>query len=411
MTMQTDSAAGNFRLSMLISDTRYRSYTFQLVAMILLFASVGYLISNLIFNLQTAGLSISYEFLEEPAGYDINQRLIEYNSQSTHWRASVVGVLNTLLVAVVGCFFATIFGVLAGVLRLSNNWIIAKIMAAYVEIFRNVPVLIWILIINAIFLVSLPQPKAFKARGGNPPEAEMFLDAFAFTGRGIYMPKPVLQTGGMLVLGIFLLSLFVMFAYRRYARSLLYSQGRDLPTFWPSLGILFVPAIVIYFVIAATGELPIVLEYPALKGFNFKGGLWARGSFVALTFALAIYTGAFIAENVRAGILAISKGQTEAAASLGIRPNRIMSLVVLPQALRVIIPPMISNYLNLTKNSSLAIAVGYMDITGTLGGITLNQTGRAIEAILLLMAFYLFISLSISAIMNVYNKSVAIKER
>ncbi len=376
MTMQTDSAAGNFRLSMLISDTRYRSYTFQLVAMILLFASVGYLISNLIFNLQTAGLSISYEFLEEPAGYDINQRLIEYNSQSTHWRASVVGVLNTLLVAVVGCFFATIFGVLAGVLRLSNNWIVAKIMAAYVEIFRNVPVLIWILIINAIFLVSLPQPKAFKARGGNPPEAEMFLDAFAFTGRGIYMP-----------------------------------QGRDLPTFWPSLGILFVPAIVIYFVIAATGELPIVLEYPALKGFNFKGGIWARGSFVALTFALAIYTGAFIAENVRAGILAISKGQTEAAASLGIRPNRIMSLVVLPQALRVIIPPMISNYLNLTKNSSFAIAVGYMDITGTLGGITLNQTGRAIEAILLLMAFYLFISLSISAIMNVYNKSVAIKER
>ena len=233
MTMQTDSAAGNFRLSMLISDTRYRSYTFQLVAMILLFASVGYLISNLIFNLQTAGLSISYEFLEEPAGYDINQRLIEYNSQSTHWRASVVGVLNTLLVAVVGCFFATIFGVLAGVLRLSNNWIVAKIMAAYVEIFRNVPVLIWILIINAIFLVSLPQPKAFKARGGNPPEAEMFLDAFAFTGRGIYMPKPVLQTGGMLVLGIFLLSIFVMFAYRRYARSLLYSQGRDLPTFWP----------------------------------------------------------------------------------------------------------------------------------------------------------------------------------
>jgi general L-amino acid transport system permease protein len=284
-------------------------------------------------------------------------------------------------------------------------------MAAYVEIFRNVPVLIWILIINAIFLVSLPQPKAFKSRGGNPPEAEMFLDAFAFTGRGIYMPKPVLQGGGLLVVGVFFLSIVAMFLYRRHARNLLYSQGKDLPTFWPSVGILFAPAILSYALMAFTSELPIVLEYPALKGFNFKGGIWARGSFVALTFALAIYTGAFIAENVRAGILAISKGQTEAAASLGIRPNRIMSLVILPQALRVIIPPMISNYLNLTKNSSLAIAVGYMDITGTLGGITLNQTGRAIEAILLLMAFYLLISLSISAIMNVYNKSVAIKER
>jgi general L-amino acid transport system permease protein len=198
-----------------------------------------------------------------------------------------------------------------------------------------------------------------------------------------------------------------MFAYRRYTKLALYAHGRDLPRGWPSLAILFVPAILVYFVMGS----PIGLEYPELKGFNFKGGIWARGSFVALTFALAIYTGAFIAENVRAGILAISKGQTEAAAALGIRPGRIMSLVILPQALRVIIPPMISNFLNLTKNSSLAIAVGYMDITGTLGGITLNQTGRAIEAILLLMAFYLAISLGISAIMNVYNNSIKLKER
>ena len=407
MTSINDPKPESFQLSQLINDTRYRSYTFQFVALIVLFFLVGYLYLNLVENLRTAGLDISYEFLGEPAGYDINQRLVEYNSQSSHWRASVVGVLNTLLVAFVGCILATIFGVTAGVLRLSNNWIVAKLMAVYVEIFRNVPVLIWILIINAIFLIALPQPKAFKSRGGNPPEAEMLWDSFAFTGRGIYAPKPVFETGSWVVVVVFILSIIGMFAYRRYTKFALYTHGRDLPRGWPSLAILFVPAILVYFVVGS----PIGLEYPELKGFNFKGGIWARGSFVALTFALAIYTGAFIAENVRAGILAISKGQTEAAAALGIRPGRIMSLVILPQALRVIIPPMISNFLNLTKNSSLAIAVGYMDITGTLGGITLNQTGRAIEAILLLMAFYLAISLGISAIMNVYNNSIKLKER
>ena len=404
MAMNSEAPSGSFRLSMLINDTRYRSYTFQVIALLVLFALFGFLISNLLENLRNAGLDISYQFLGEPAGYDINQRLIEYDSQSTHWRAALVGVLNTLLVAVVGCFLATVFGVVAGVLRLSNNWIVAKIMAVYVEIFRNVPVLIWILIINAIFLISLPQPKAFR---GENAEASMLFDAFAFTGRGIYMPKPLFLEGSWVVIATFVLSVIGVFVYRRYARNQLFQYGRDLPVGWPSLAILFVPSIVIFFLAGS----PIGIEYPELKGFNFKGGIWARGSFVALTLALAIYTGAFIAENVRAGIQAISKGQTEAAASLGMKPGRIMGLVILPQALRVIVPPMISNYLNLTKNSSLAIAVGYMDITGTLGGITLNQTGRAIEAVLLLMAFYLAISLSISAIMNVYNNSIKLKER
>ena len=397
----------SFRLTQLIDDTRYRSYTFQFIALVLLIFSVGYLYANLVANLKVAGLNISYEFLGDPAGYDINQRLIDYTSQSTHLRASVVGLLNTLLVAFVGCFLATIFGVTAGILRLSNNWIVSKLMAVYVEIFRNVPVLIWILIINAIFMISLPQPKAFKVRGDNPPDAEMLFDAFAFTGRGIYVPKPIFEAGSWVVALVFFLSFIGVFVYRRYTKSVLYSQGRDLPRGWPSLVIFLLPTTLTYFLMGN----PIGLEYPELKGFNFKGGLWARGSFVALTLALAIYTGAFIAENVRAGIQAISKGQTEAAAALGLRPGRIMSLVILPQALRVIIPPMISNFLNLTKNSSLAIAVGYMDITGTLGGITLNQTGRAIEAILLLMAFYLFISLSISTIMNFYNNSIKLKER
>ncbi|MDA8688836.1 ABC transporter permease subunit [Rhodobacteraceae bacterium] len=404
MSLSAQADVSEFRLSMLINDKRYRSYTFQFLALMVLICLMAFLGWNLMQNLAAAGLNISYSFLGEPAGYDINQRLIEYNSQSTHWRASVVGVLNTLLVAFLGCLMATIFGVFAGILRLSNNWIVAKIMAVYVEIFRNVPVLIWILIINAVFLAALPQPRAFR---GENPEATMLFDAFAFTGRGIYMPKPVLYDGGWIVIVAFISSLIAVLFYRRYARKTLFDHGVILPVLWPSLAILFVPTLAMFFLLGS----PIGLEYPALKGFNFKGGIWARGSLLSLWFALSIYTGAFIAENVRAGIQAVSTGQSEAAASLGLRPGRIMNLVILPQALRVIIPPLISNYLNLTKNSSLAIAVGYMDVTGTLGGITLNQTGRAIETILLLMAFYLTISLGISAIMNVYNNSIKLKGR
>jgi general L-amino acid transport system permease protein len=393
-----------FQFSMLLNDKRYRSYTFQFFALFILICAMAYLGKNLLENLAAAGLNISYSFLGEPSGYDINQRLIEYNSQSTHLRASVVGVLNTLLVAFLGCIAATFFGVTAGILRLSNNWIVAKLMMIYVEIFRNVPVLIWILIIHSVFLAFLPQPKAFR---GENPEATMLWDAFAFTGRGFYIPKPVFNDGSLIVIITFILSIIGVFAFRYYARQKLYSEGKLLETRWTSVAIFFIPTILIYF---ALGN-PITLEYPELKGFNFKGGIHARGSLISLWFALSIYTGAFIAEVVRAGIQSVDKGQSEAAGALGMRPNFIMNLVILPQALRVIVPPLISFYLNITKNSSLALAVGYMDITGTLGGITLNQTGRAIEAVLLLMLFYLVISLSISAIMNVYNRSIMLKER
>ena len=393
-----------FQFSMLLNDKRYRSYTFQFFALFLLICAMAYLGKNLLENLAAAGLNISYSFLGEPAGYDINQRLIEYNSQSTHLRASIVGVLNTLLVAFLGCIAATFFGVTAGILRLSNNWIVAKLMMIYVEIFRNVPVLIWILIIHSVFLAFLPQPKAFR---GENPEATMLWDAFAFTGRGFYIPKPVFNDGSLLVILVFILSIIGVFAFRYYARQKLYSEGKLIETRWTSIGIFFIPTILIYFALGS----PIDLEYPELKGFNFKGGLHLRGSLISLWFALSIYTGAFIAEVVRAGIQSVDKGQSEAAGALGMRPNFIMNLVILPQALRVIVPPLISFFLNITKNSSLALAVGYMDITGTLGGITLNQTGRAIEAVLLLMLFYLVISLSISAIMNVYNRSIMLKER
>ena len=404
MVLPTDPSAAKFTFSMLINDKRYRGYTFQFTALIILIFAMAYLGWNLTQNLTAKGLNISYQFLKVPAGYDINQRLIEYTSQSTHLRASMVGVLNTLLVAFLGCIMATVIGVFAGILRLSNNWIVAKLMAIYVEVFRNVPVLIWILIVSGIFIVALPQPRSFR---GENPEATMLWDAFAFTGRGIYAPKPIFNEGSSFVIVTFLLSFAAIFAYRRYARNKLYAEGVPLPTRWPSITLFFIPAIIVFF---AAGS-PIGMEYPELKGFNFKGGIWARGSLIALCFALSIYTGAFIAENVRAGIQAISKGQTEAAAALGMRPSFVMNLVILPQALRVIIPPLISQYLNLTKNSSLAIAVGYMDITGTLGGITLNQTGRAIEIVLLLMLFYLIISLSISAVMNFYNNSIKLKER
>jgi|TARA_R110000751_G_scaffold87623_1_gene173586 general L-amino acid transport system permease protein len=400
----SDPQQGSFRLSMLLNDTRYRSYTFQFIALILLIALMAFLGINLVRNLAEAGLNISYGFLNVPAGYDINQSLIDYNSQSSNLRAAMVGIINTLLVAFLACITATILGVIAGVARLSKNWLVSKLMSVYVEIFRNIPVLIWILMIYTLMTAVLPAPNQFR---GDNATSSMLFDAFAFTNRGIYIPAPVWGPGSMIVVATFILSIVATIIYRRYAVSLLFRTGKLLPMGWPTIAILLVPSILMFFIMGS----PIALDYPELKGFNFRGGLQIGAPLIALWLALSVYTGAFIAENVRAGIQAISKGQTEAASSLGLRPKRVMNLVVLPQALRVIIPPLISQYLNITKNSSLAIAVGYADITATLGGITLNQTGRAIECVLLLMLFYLTISLSISAIMNVYNNSVSLKER
>jgi general L-amino acid transport system permease protein len=404
MTTMSDPQQGSFRLSMLLNDTRYRSYTFQFIALLILIAVMAFLGVNLMRNLADAGLNISYGFLGVPAGYDINQTLIEYDNQDSNLRAAMVGIINTLLVAFLACVTATILGVIAGVARLSKNWLVSKLMAVYVEIFRNIPVLIWILMIYTLMTAVLPAPNAFR---GDNATSSMLFDAFAFTNRGVYVPGPVWGPGSMIVVATFILSIIAMMFYRRYAVKLLFETGKLLPTGWPTAAILIVPTVLVFFVLGR----PISLDYPALAGFNFRGGVQIGAPLIALWLALSVYTGAFIAENVRAGIQAISKGQTEAAASLGLRPKRVMNLVVLPQALRVIIPPLISQYLNITKNSSLAIAVGYADITATLGGITLNQTGRAIECVLLLMLFYLTISLSISAIMNVYNNSVSLKER
>ena len=419
------SSGSSFKLSMLLNDTRYRSLTFQFIALIAIIAFMAFVGGNLVRNLTEAGLNISFNFLGEPAGYDINQQPIEYNSQMSHGRAAVVGLLNTLIVAFLACITATVFGVVAGVLRLSNNWLISKIMSFYVEIFRNVPVLIWILIIFSVMINAFPAPRDF--RGAEPTASMSLFDTVAVTNRGVFIPAPeftnslsvaeqtvaedgsIVPTSGWqdfaLILGVLILSWFATKMVASWATRTQEATG-DRPTTWYfTLGIWLVPLIAVLMFLGLTWNIP------ALKGFNFQGGLQLRGSLIALWFALAIYTGAFIAENVRAGILAISKGQTEAAAALGLRPRRIMGLVILPQALRVIIPPLISQYLNITKNSSLAIAVGYMDVTGTLGGITLLQTGRAIETILLLMLFYLTVSLLISAFMNVFNNRMKLKER
>ncbi|MGA1181401.1 MAG: amino acid ABC transporter permease [Marivivens sp.] len=404
MTISVDVPKDSFRLSQLLYDTRYRSLTIQVVAFILLMLSFSWLVSNTVQNLSALGKDFDFGFLSTPAGYDINQRLIEYSSQSSHGRAAIVGILNTLLVAFLGCIVATVIGVLVGVLRLSKNWVVSRLMAVYVEALRNVPLLLWIVLIFALMTESTPQPRDFREGGS---ASMLFGDTMAITNRGVFIPKPIWHDGSMILGAIFVLSLIGIWAFRRYARKRQEQTGDILPVFWVSLGLFIVPVTLFYFVLGH----PVTLEYPELGGFNFQGGLQIRNSLIALWFALSLYTGAFIAEIVRAGILAISKGQTEAAFALGLRPNRTMNLVILPQAMRVIIPPLISQFLNLTKNSSLAIAVGYMDVRATLGGITINQTGRELEGMLLLGLFYLTASLMISSVMNIYNNRMKLKER
>lgn len=408
----------SFTPSMLLYDTRYRAMTIQVVAIMCFMLLVSWLISNTVQNLNALGKGVSFGFLGQPASYDINQRLIEYTSRSTHLRASVVGLLNTLLLAVMGCALATVIGVFVGVLRLSRNWIVARLMTVYIEGFRNVPVLLWIVFAMAVLIDTLPKTSDFR---GENPTASMFLgDTVALTNRGLYVPEPLFMNGlgNLPVLGVFEISLDLI-AFLLVLGAGIWAAGRvksradrmqeefgTRPRTWHWRILLVVgPSVALLYALGFT------LGIPELKGFNFRGGIYMRNSLIALWLALSLYTAAFIAEIVRAGIMAVSKGQTEAAYSLGLRPGRTMSLVILPQALRVIIPPLISQYLNLTKNSSLAIAVGYMDVTGTLGGITLNQTGRELESILLLMACYLAISLSVSAVLNWYNDKVKLKER
>ena len=407
-----------FRPSMLIYDRRYRSMTFQVIMFILVMALAWWLVNNTIRNLAALGKDFNFGFLWQRAGYDIPQTPIPYTSNDTHFRAAVVGLLNTLIVSILGCIAATIVGILAGVARLSKNWLIARLMTIYVEAFRNVPLLLWILIVFAIFTEVMPAPNAF--RGENPAASMILFDNVALTNRYTAIPTLAMTNDpGSLDLGAritiswatiaFVVALVAGWIVKRmigtWAQQIQDRTGSRPTTWWMSLGVMTVPSLLLIWYFGLS------LVPPTLKGFNFTGGINVQNGLVALWLALTLYTGAFIAEIVRAGILAVSRGQSEAAFALGLRPGRTMNLVILPQALRVIIPPLISQYLNLTKNSSLAIAVGYLDIKGTLGGTTLNQTGRELESILLMMGVYLALSLIISTGMNLFNARVKLKER
>ena len=374
-----------------------RAVLIQILVIFAVFGAFGWLVSNLLTNFAALNKNFGFDFLSQPAGYDINQTLIEYTNRSSHFRAAIVGLLNTFMVAIFGIVLATIMGVILGIIRLSNNWLARNVTYWYIEFTRNVPILLHILLWHGIIINTLPHPKKALSLG----------DVSFLTNRGFYVPEPIAEVGiSVLYLAIVAAIVFAVF-FTRYAKKLQSETGKQLPVLWVNLAFL---ALVPFVAFIASGS-PVSFEYPVLKGFNFKGGMHLLPEFVALTFALAIYTAAFIAENVRAGILAIHKGQREAAEALGLRPGRVMSLVILPQARRVIIPPLTSQYLNLTKNSSLAIAIGYMDLVATLGGITLNQTGREIETMLMVMGMYLAISLSISMGMNWYNSSVKLVDR
>ncbi|GAB1361770.1 ABC transporter permease subunit [Rhodobacter sp.] len=445
MTLATSSPSGGakdgFRLSMLVYDTRFRAITIQVVVLILFLLLVGWLVDNTIQNLAAKDKDINFGFLWVRAGYDIEQQLIPYTNDSTHGRAVIVGLLNTLLVAIVGCVLATVIGVFAGVLRLSNNWLISRLMTIYVEAFRNVPLLLWIIVIFVVTSETQPAPNEFKVTQAMvdswntedtsddiyPVANKLLFGTVALTNRGTYMATPMLsrplggtEIGGipvnfsvLAVLAVVIASVLANRALLRKTRALQEETGQRPATWWKSLLILFVPVILLLVAMGFYLQIPAFAadENGVSKGFNFQGGILLQHSFTALVVALSLYTGAFIAEIVRAGIMAISRGQSEASFALGMRPSRTMSLIVLPQALRVIIPPLISQYLNLTKNTSLGIAVSYLDLRGTLGGITLNQTGRELECMLLMMLIYLVISLIISGLMNIYNNAVKLKER
>ena len=425
MALATDVPKDGFRLSMLVYDTRYRGYTIQIIVLVLFLLFIGWMINNVVANLAALGKPFNFNFLWTRAGYDIEQTLVPYTNDNSHARAWMVGLANSLAVAIPGCILATIVGVFVGVLRLSKNWIVATLMTVYVEIFRNIPLLLWILLVLVPMRELAPEPKDFRVTdemvaAGQAPAATMFFnESLAISTRGINAPVPLFERplGSVNIgpvpvnltffaaLAIVIGSFWVNRQVVAQARRVQESTGVRPTTWWKSLAILLVPFIAFLF---ATG---FHLEYPKLTRFNFTGGILIQHAYSALLLALVLYTGAFIAEIVRAGILAVSRGQTEASYALGLRPGRTMNLVILPQAMRVIIPPLISQFLNLTKNTSLGIAVSYMDLRGTLGGITLNQTGRELECMLLMMANYLILSLIISSVANIYNRSIQLKER
>ena len=375
-----------------------RSVIVQIVTVAVVCALVAIGLHNVAVNLEAIGKEFSFDFLTAPAAYDITfSPFIDYNSRETHLVAAAVGILNTLLVAVCGIIFATVLGFTMGVLRLSSNWLISRMIYVFIEFTRNVPVLLHILLVHGIVVTTLPAPRKAIGLG----------DTMFLSNRGFYVPAPVLEDGAGVVGAVLLVAIIAAIAFRRWAKRVQDETGKIYPVFWICTG-LIVGATAVAFL--AMGS-PMSWQVPELKGFNFRGGMALKPEFLALWLALSYYTACFIAEIVRAGILAVSHGQTEASYALGLRANRTLQLVIIPQALRIIVPPLVSQYLNLTKNSSLAIAIGYMDVVATIGGISLMQTGKEVETMIIVLGVYLVFSLTISAFMNWFNRSIRFKER
>ncbi|MGE6106601.1 amino acid ABC transporter permease [Aeromonas sobria] len=378
-------------------DAKVRALIFQCLAVAAVLGFLFYIISNALANLEARGITTGFGFLGNTAGFGILQSLIPYDETHTFGRTFLVGLLNTLLISALGIILATLLGFVLGVARLSNNWLVSRIATVYIETFRNIPLLLQIFFWYFSVLRTLPSPRD-----------SVSLGELAFLNvRGFYLPKPLFEEGFGYVLWALLLALLLSWGVRSWAHRRQELTGKAFPVWLSSLALILLLPLVTFWLAGS----PIGWSLPTLQGFNFRGGLTVLPELVALLLALTIYTAAFIAEIVRSGILAISHGQTEAASALGLSTSRTLQLVVIPQAMRVIIPPLTSQYLNLTKNSSLATAIGYPDLVSVFMGTTLNQTGQAIEVIAMTMGVYLVISIGTSILMNIYNRKMALVER
>ena len=379
------------------NDPKVRSIFFQAVLLIAVVGFGMYIFGNTAANLEKQGIATGFRFMGTTAGFGIITHLIDYNEASSYGRAFAVGFLNTMLVAFTGIIAATIIGVFIGIARLSHNWLISRLAMVYIELFRNIPLLLQIFFWYFAVLRALPAPK----------NSFNFADGVFINNRGIYFPSAIYEDGFSLVIWALFIAIVAVIFMARWAHKRQEATGQQFHTVYVAIAILVgLPLLAL----TVTG-FPLSWEIPALKGFNFKGGTVIIPEFVALWLSLSVYTASFIAEIVRAGIQAVSHGQTEASHALGLTAGPTLRLVILPQALRVIIPPLSSQFLNLTKNSSLATAIAYPEMVSVFTGTVLNQTGQAVEIISMTMAVYLSISLGISAFMNWYNARMALVER
>ncbi len=379
------------------NDPKYRALFFQVIIIAALAYFFYSIVQNTLDNMTARGVSTGFGFMSEPAGFDILQTLVPFDSSHTFGRSFIVGVLNTLLVSALGIVLATILGFIVGVARLSNNWVISKIATVYIETFRNIPLLIQIIFWYALIVGSLPAVR----------NSLSLFDSFFLNQRGINMPSPVFGDGFMFTGIAILLGIIGSFILKKWAKKRQESTGQQFPVFFSVLGLIILFPLIVFFLSGS----PLTWDVPKLGGFNFSGGITIIPELAGLLIALTIYTAAFIAEIVRSGIKAVSHGQSEAALSVGLKPSQNLRLVVIPQALRVIIPPLTSQYLNLFKNSSLAAVIGYPDLVAVFMGTTLNQTGQAVEIVAITMAVYLTVSLLISMFMNWYNAKMSLVER